>query len=85
LIDVINHFEFPDGNRVLKQALPIARNLARLKKRARRAGVPTLYVNDDFGQWRSDAKKLLNYCLRPGAAGKESVEQLRLTRKTILC
>jgi nicotinamidase-related amidase len=77
LIDVINHFEFPDGNRVLKQALPIARNLARLKKRARRAGVPTLYVNDDLGQWRSDAKKLLNYCLRPGAPGREFVEQLR--------
>jgi len=36
LIDVINHFEFPDGEKLLKQALPVAPRLAALKKRARR-------------------------------------------------
>jgi hypothetical protein len=49
-IDVINHFEFPDGERVLRQALPIASRLARLKKRAQAAGMSTIYVNDNFGQ-----------------------------------
>ena len=39
LIDVINHFEFPDGEKVLRQALPIAPKLARLKKRAQAAGI----------------------------------------------
>ena len=29
------------------------------------------------GQWRSDAKKLLQYCLRPGALGLHFVEQLQ--------
>lgn len=77
LVDVINHFEFPDGDRVLREALSIAPRIARLKKRAREAGIPTIYVNDNFGQWRSDAKKLISYCLRPTAACTEFAEQLK--------
>ena len=77
LVDVINHFEFPDGKELLRQALAIAPALARLKKRARKAGIPTIYVNDNFGQWRSDTKKLLQYCLRPDAPGLHFVEQLQ--------
>jgi nicotinamidase-related amidase len=77
LIDVINHFEFPDGENVLRQALPVAPKLARLKKRAQAAGLSTVYVNDNFGQWRSDVGKLPDYCLRPEAIGKPFVEQIQ--------
>ena len=77
IIDVINHFEFEDGPRLLKQALQVAPNIARLKERARRSKIPVIYVNDNFGQWRSDAKKLLQYCLRPEAQGREFVERVR--------
>jgi nicotinamidase-related amidase len=76
LIDVINHFEFPDGEKVLRRALAIAPRIARLKERAQTAGMPTIYVNDNFGQWRSDVSKLLDYCLRPEAAGRRFVEQI---------
>jgi nicotinamidase-related amidase len=77
LIDVINHFEFPDGKEMLAQALPIAQKLARLKARARAAGISVVYVNDNFGQWRSDLPTLLAYCLRREAAGRHFVEQIR--------
>jgi hypothetical protein len=77
LIDIINHFEFPDGERVLRQPLPIAPKLARLKKRAQAAGMSTVFVNDNFGQWRSDVSKLLDYCVRPEAMGKSFVEQIQ--------
>lgn len=77
LIDVINHFEFPDGEQMLAQALPIAPRLARLKERVRAAGMSIVYVNDNFGQWRSDQSKLLEYCLRPEAIGRKFVEQVR--------
>jgi len=77
LIDVINDFDFPDGARLLRNALPIAPRLARLKERARRARIPAIYVNDNFGQWRSDASTLLESCLRPKAAGSQFVEQIR--------
>lgn len=77
LIDVINHFEYPEAQKMLIQALPIAPRIARLKARARAAGIPVIYVNDNFGQWRSDLAKLLAYCLRPRALGRQFVEQIR--------
>jgi nicotinamidase-related amidase len=77
LIDVINHFEYPEAQKMLIQALPIAPRIARLKTRARAAGIPVIYVNDNFGQWRSDLAKLLAYCLRPRALGRQFVDQIR--------
>jgi nicotinamidase-related amidase len=77
VVDVINHFEFPDGEKVLRQALPIAPKLARLKNRAQAAGMSIIYVNANFGQWRSDVYKLLDYCVRPEALGKSFVEQIQ--------
>jgi nicotinamidase-related amidase len=77
LVDVVNHFEFPDGDRILKNALPAAPRLARLKKKAREANIPIIYVNDNFGQWRSDAGKLLAHCLRKECAGKPFVEAIQ--------
>ena len=73
LVDVVNHFEFPDGDRLLRNALPIVAALARLKERARTAGVPVIYVNDNFGQWQSDAGKLLAYCLRSECPARDFV------------
>jgi nicotinamidase-related amidase len=77
LIDVINHFEYPDSDKLLAEALPVAPHIAELRRRARAAGLPVIYVNDNFGQWRSDASKVLAYCLRPGAPSTPFVEQLR--------
>ena len=77
LIDVINHFEYLEAQKMFIQALPIAPRIARLKARARAAGIPVIYVNDNFGQWRSDLAKLLAYCLRPQALGRQFVEQVR--------
>ncbi|HEX3967856.1 MAG TPA: isochorismatase family cysteine hydrolase [Edaphobacter sp.] len=76
LIDVINHFEFPDGVRTLRQAYKIAPAIARLKRRARRAGIPVIYVNDNFGDWRAERSVLLAYCLRSEAASAKFVSQL---------
>jgi nicotinamidase-related amidase len=76
LVDVVNHFEFPDGDKILKNALPIAPRLARLKKKAREANIPVIYVNDNFGQWRSDAGKLIAHCQRSQCAGKPFVEAI---------
>ena len=57
LIDVINDFEFAEGEQLLHLALPVGRNIARLKQRAKEAGIPAIYVNDNFGRWQSDFKK----------------------------
>jgi nicotinamidase-related amidase len=78
-IDVINHFEFPDGKQILRSAITIAPRLTRLKQRARSSDIPVIYVNDNFGQWHSNAAKLLAYCLRNECAGKRFVEQVQPT------
>lgn len=57
LTDVINDFEFEGGDELFRSALPAANNIARLKKRAHQARVPVIYVNDNFGRWRSDFKR----------------------------
>jgi len=77
LIDVINDLEFPGSEKLLKQALPMARNLTRLKKRARAAGVPVIYVNDNFGRWQSDFHKQVQHCLEDGVKGEPIARLLR--------
>jgi len=76
LIDVINDLEFEGGEALLRQALPMAERLAALKRRLHAAGVPAIYVNDNFGRWRSDFRTLLTHCLRDGVRGKPLAEQL---------
>ncbi len=48
--------------------------LVRLKARARAAQIPTLYVNDNFGDWRSEKEVLMGRCLE--AKGAEFVRPL---------
>ena len=69
LIDVINDFDFPEGDQLLKHARPMARILLRLKRRAQKAGVPVIYVNDNFGRWQSDFRRTVDYCARHGRGG----------------
>jgi nicotinamidase-related amidase len=76
LIDVINDLEFDSGEELLKHALPMAEKIAALKKRARAAGIPSIYVNDNFGRWQSDFNKLLKHCLEDDVCGKPLAEIL---------
>jgi nicotinamidase-related amidase len=69
LVDVINDFDFPGADRLLKHARPMARILLRLKRRAQNARVPVIYVNDNFGQWKSDFRRTVDYCAREGRGG----------------
>ncbi|HVF50440.1 MAG TPA: isochorismatase family cysteine hydrolase [Pyrinomonadaceae bacterium] len=77
LIDVINDLEFDSGEELLKHALPAAERLAAFKREAKRAGIPVIYVNDNFGKWQSDFNKLLAHCLDRDARGRRLAEILR--------
>jgi nicotinamidase-related amidase len=77
LIDVINDLEFPEGDQLLRHALPMARQIAALKTRAHQGGIPAIYVNDNFGRWRSDFSAQVDHCLRDGVRGRPIVELLR--------
>jgi nicotinamidase-related amidase len=75
IIDMINAFDFDGAEAMLARTLNAARAIALLKQRARRAGVPVVYVNDNFGRWRSDFRDVLEHCLR--SPGREIATLLR--------
>ena len=77
LIDVINDLEFESGAELLRHALPMAERLAELKRRAKGAGVPVIYVNDNFGKWQSDFKKILEHVMKDDVRGRPLAEILR--------
>src|SRR3977135_3742716 len=77
LIDVINDLDFPEANQLLRFARPMARKLLRLKRRAKKAGVPVIYVNDNFGRWQSDFRRQVQHCLRGDSRGHEIVALLQ--------
>lgn len=76
IIDMISDFGFEDGEVVLKNALPAAKNLAKLKEKAEKAKVSVIYVNDNFGKWQSDFKKLLKHCQSKSSRGREIAKML---------
>lgn len=76
LIDVINDFEFPRGDELFEQARHIGPKIAALKKKARAAGVPCVYVNDNFGRWRSNLDDIIERGRCGGSRGRSFVEPL---------
>ena len=70
LVDVINDLEFPGGRELLPSALRAAKKIAALKARAREAGVPVIYANDNFGRWRSNFNDVVDHCLTDGVRGE---------------
>src|SRR6266513_3491508 len=77
LIDIINDLDFPEANELLRCARPMARKVLRLKERAKKAAVPVIYVNDNFGRWRSDFRRQVVHCLREKSRGREIVSLLQ--------
>ena len=77
LIDVINDLEFPEGEQLLPHALAMAARLVELKRRAKRSRVPAIYVNDNFGRWKSDFNAQVEHCLHDGVRGQRLAELLK--------
>jgi nicotinamidase-related amidase len=76
LVDVINDLEFPDNEYLVRQSGNLAQSIAALKQRCQQAGIPAIYVNDNFGKWRSDFSEVLKHSSRPEAPGRPMVTAL---------
>jgi nicotinamidase-related amidase len=74
IIDAINDLEFPGGAGMLPRSMRMARKIAALKHRTSAIGIPTIYVNDNFGRWRSDFRETIAHC------GDERVRGHPITR-----
>jgi nicotinamidase-related amidase len=76
LIDVINDLDFPGSEALAEQVGPMSQRIAALKRRAKAAGIPAIYVNDNFGRWQSDFTKVVQHCLEDGVPGEEMARTL---------
>lgn len=77
LIDVINPLDFPEAKQITRYVPALIRNLCRLKERAKKNKVPVIYVNDNFGRWRSEQRQQIERCLKEECLGREMVRALR--------
>jgi len=81
LIDVINDLAFDGSQGLVAQAEPMAARLAAFKRRTAAAGVPTIYINDNFGQWRSDFRRTVAHCTARSSPGRLVSRRLRPTSR----
>jgi nicotinamidase-related amidase len=77
LIDVINDFAFPEAELLVRYAAPMAERIAALKQRAQATNLPVIYVNDNFGRWRSDFAAQVAHCVSDNNPGKDIVTLLK--------
>ena len=76
LVDVLNDLDFPGSQSIVRIASSLSGNIARLKKRCSRAGIPTIYVNDNHAKWRSDFTAVVTHCRQKDVPGRALVEPL---------
>lgn len=77
LIDVINDLNFPGNEHLVKVAPKLAEKISNAKRAARQAGIPTVYVNDNFNMWRSNWQEIFEHAVRPESKGNQLAEALK--------
>lgn len=76
VIDMLNDLSFSHGADIRYAAEQAAEQVRALCGRARTLGVPVIYVNDNFGQWKADRSELIAHCGREGALGQSLVSTI---------
>ncbi|TDL30930.1 cysteine hydrolase [Jeotgalibacillus sp. S-D1] len=74
IIDMMNKMDFDGGEDLLTNTLPMVDRLVALKNRVKEAGIPVIYVNDNFGQWQDNAENIIEECRKK--PGKEVIEKI---------
>lgn len=77
LVDVINDMDFEGSAGLVRHAERMAPRLAALKRRVRAAGLPTIYINDNFGKWRSDFRATIEHCTNDDVPGRNVARALQ--------
>lgn len=76
IIDMINPFTFPRAEELFPDAYEAATHICRLKESVRQAGIPVIYINDNFGTWRHDFHALVRQCRTEPCRGRAIAELL---------
>lgn len=76
IIDMINDLDFEGADDMLPEVEATTDAVLGLRAAADAAGVPVVYVNDNFGQWHSERTRLLDLIAEKGGPGRELVRRL---------
>lgn len=77
MIDLVNPMEFIGGDALFRNAMPAVRRIAALKRRARAAGLPVIYVNDNFDAWHLGFRELVDEIRGRSKKGAALIDQLQ--------
>jgi nicotinamidase-related amidase len=64
VIDMINAYDHPDAERLTKAVEKSLPTMVDLVERATDEGAPVIYVNDNFGAWKSNREELVEEALK---------------------
>ena len=60
---------------LLKIAEKLGKQIASLKEAARKVGIPIVYVNDNFGKWKSDFRNVIENVIEENKPGKNKIQR----------
>jgi len=63
IIDMITTFDFQGADALRSKAHDTAKAIVELKREVESLGQPSIYVNDNFGEWHSERSKLVERSL----------------------
>lgn len=69
VIDMLNTYEHQDADLLVPSVTHTLPAVVQLLERARERGVPVIYVNDNFGRWRSHHGEIVDAALSSPHAG----------------
>jgi len=70
IVDLINPLLETNAPAYVALALKVARETELVIRRARSAGIPVIYANDNFGNWHSDLPALMDSCRKQKTANE---------------
>ncbi|MGW8140834.1 cysteine hydrolase family protein [Sphingomonas zeae] len=77
IIDMINDLDFEGGEDLREPAEAAAQRIVALRAAADEAGVPVIYVNDNFGHWHSERSSIVDHCDREDSPDRALIAALR--------
>lgn len=77
ILDMLNTFDFPEAKLLLPFAEKAADRIAFLKEKLKKKKIPVIYVNDNFGQWQADWRKIFEACTSQGCLGAGIAHRLK--------
>lgn len=77
IIDIINDLDLPDRGTLARSARAAVERIRSLRDQADAAGVPVVFINDNYGQWHSDRNGIIAHCRRGDGVARAIIDRIR--------